>query len=219
MQIFPIFEEFRRLTADLDDTQFGKAVRYALGAYFGDEPGEESDILVKFVSKLLLDQASRYDEFREKQRGNATGNQGQPSAANVCQTQPMETDVYDVFPSPTPSPSPIPVLTQDNKADKPPAHRKFVPPTVQEVAGYCQEKGYAVDAERFVSYYEAIGWKVGRNPMKSWQAAVRTWASKEKPTVAPATPGNCSYVLATQEDPWDELMKNPEQRKAAGYSV
>ena len=124
----------------------------------------------------------------------------------------------DIGSYPTSTPTPTSTST-DSEADKPPAHRKFVPPTVQEVAGYCQEKGYAVDAERFVSYYEAIGWKVGRNPMKSWQAAVRTWASKEKPTVAPTTPGNCGYVLAPQEDPWDELMKNPEQRKAAGYSV
>lgn len=109
MQIFPIFEEFRRLTADLDDTQFGKAVRHALGVYFGDQLDEEPDSLVKFVSKLLLDQATRYDEFREKQRGNATSNQEQPSVANVSQTRPMEANACDVLPSPPPSPSPSPI--------------------------------------------------------------------------------------------------------------
>ena len=209
MQIFPIFEEFRRLTADLDDTQFGKAVRYALGAYFSDEPGEESDILVKFVSKLLLDQASRYDEFREKQRGNATGNQGQPSAANVCQTQPMETDVYDVSPSPPPSPSPIPVpvLTQDNKADKPPARPQFSPPSVQDVAGYCQEKGYAVDAPRFVDYYSSVGWRVGKHPMKDWRAAVRSWERKDSQQSAAPEPKDCGYVLAPLEDPYETAMR------------
>lgn len=118
-------------------------------------------------------------------------------------------------------------LTQDRlgkdrkiiEADKPPTRKRFVPPTVQDVAEYCRGKGYAVNAERFVDYYTANGWKVGKNPMRDWRAAVRTWVSKEKLTVAPATSGNCGYVLATQEDPWDELMKNPEQRKAAGYSV
>lgn len=209
MQIFPIFEEFRRLTVDLDDTQFGKAVRYALGAYFGDEPGEESDILVKFVSKLLLDQVSRYDEFREKQRGNATGNQGQPSAANVCQTQPMETDGYGVLPSapPSPSPIPVPVPTQDNKADKPPARKRFTAPTVQEVTNYCRDKGCSIDAERFVDYYESVGWKVGKNQMKDWKAAVRTWAAKEKPVQPSAAQEHCGYVLAPLEDPYEVAMR------------
>ena len=57
-------------------------------------------------------------------------------------------------------------------ADKP--HR-FTPPTLAEVRDYCLERGNTVDAERFVNYYTANGWKVGKNPMKDWRAAVRTW--------------------------------------------
>ena len=60
--------------------------------------------------------------------------------------------------------------------------QKFKPPTVEEVFEYIQEKGYNVDAEHFVSYYESNGWKVGRNPMKSWKAAVVTWAKNESKT-------------------------------------
>lgn len=48
-------------------------------------------------------------------------------------------------------------------------------PTTEEVRAYCQERGNHVDAERFVDYYTANGWKVGKNPMKDWKAAVRTW--------------------------------------------
>jgi len=217
VQIFPIFEEFRRLTADLDDAQFGKAVRHALGVYFGDQLDEEPDALVKFVSKLLLDQANRYDEFREKQRGNATGNQEQPSAANVSQTQPMEANACEVLPStpPSPSPSPLPVPIQGNEVGKPPAHKRFVHPTVPMVAAYCGEKGYHLDAERFVDYYTANGWKVGKNPMKDWRAAVRTWAAKEKLTVAPpATQEHCGYTLAPLEDPFEVAM-----REGGGISV
>lgn len=206
MQIFPIFEEFRRLTADLDDTQFGKAVRHALGVYFGDHLDEEPDALVKFVSKLLLDQAARYDEFREKQRGNATSNQEQPSVANVSQTQPAEANTCGALPSTPPSPSPIPVPVQGNEVGKPPAQKRFVPPSVRDVADYCRGKGYAVDAERFVDYYTANGWKVGKNPMKDWKATVRTWAAREKPA-APATQEHCGYVLAPLEDPYEAAMK------------
>ncbi len=56
---------------------------------------------------------------------------------------------------------------------------KFEKPTVEAVRAYCAEKGYNVDAERFVNYYESNGWKVGRNPMKSWEAAVATWAKND----------------------------------------
>lgn len=54
------------------------------------------------------------------------------------------------------------------------AHR-FCPPTVDEVKAYILEKGYAVDAERFCDFYESKAWFVGKNKMKSWQAAVRNW--------------------------------------------
>ena len=66
-------------------------------------------------------------------------------------------------------------------ADKPPTRHRFSPPSVEDVREYCKEKGYNVDPERFVDYYISNGWKVGRNPMKDWQAAVRSWERKEKP--------------------------------------
>ena len=65
-------------------------------------------------------------------------------------------------------------------ADKPPTRPRFCPPSVDDVKSYCTEKGYKVDPQRFVDYYESNGWMVGRNKMKDWKAAVRSWASKEQ---------------------------------------
>lgn len=65
-------------------------------------------------------------------------------------------------------------------ADKPPSRPRFTPPTVETVRAYCNEKGYTVDADRFVDYYTSNGWKVGKNPMKDWKAAVRNWNGKEQ---------------------------------------
>ena len=48
-------------------------------------------------------------------------------------------------------------------------------PTLDEVKAYCNERNNRVDPERFIDYYTANGWKVGKNPMKDWKAAVRTW--------------------------------------------
>lgn len=68
---------------------------------------------------------------------------------------------------------------KENMADKPPNRHSFSPPCVDDVREYCREKGYNVDPERFVDYYTSNGWKVGRNPMKDWKAAVRSWNRKE----------------------------------------
>lgn len=51
----------------------------------------------------------------------------------------------------------------------------FKPPTVEEVAAYVKEKGYSVDAEQFVAFYESKGWMIGKNKMQKWRAAVATW--------------------------------------------
>jgi len=55
-------------------------------------------------------------------------------------------------------------------------------PTVAEISEYCKAKGYAIDAQHFFNYYEANGWKVGKNAMKSWQATCANWASRDKKT-------------------------------------
>jgi len=56
----------------------------------------------------------------------------------------------------------------------------FTQPSVQDVVQYAAEAGISIDAQAFVDYYEANGWKVGSNKMKSWQATVRNWARREK---------------------------------------
>lgn len=66
-----------------------------------------------------------------------------------------------------------------------PARKRFTPPTLAEVTAYCRERQNAVDPQRFIDYYTANGWKVGKNSMKDWKAAVRTWEGKQRDT-APA---------------------------------
>jgi hypothetical protein len=51
----------------------------------------------------------------------------------------------------------------------------FVPPSLKDVTLYCQERKNSVDPEKWFDYYCSNGWRVGRNPMKNWEAAVRTW--------------------------------------------
>jgi hypothetical protein len=53
--------------------------------------------------------------------------------------------------------------------------KRFTPPTLEEVTAYCIERNNNVDAERFIDYYTSNGWQVGKNKMKDWKAAIRTW--------------------------------------------
>ena len=58
--------------------------------------------------------------------------------------------------------------------------KKFIKPTVEEVKEYCLERKNNIDPEYFIDYYNANGWKVGKNPMKDWKASVRTWERRKK---------------------------------------
>ena len=69
-----------------------------------------------------------------------------------------------------------------------PSSSRFIPPSVDEVASYGDTlTPKFTQAGKFVSYYESNGWKVGKNTMKNWKAAVRTWQSNEKETTATGT--------------------------------
>jgi hypothetical protein len=58
---------------------------------------------------------------------------------------------------------------------------KNIRPTLQEVKDYCLERNNSVDAEKWYDFYSAKGWKIGKEPMKDWKAAVRTWERKQMP--------------------------------------
>ncbi len=55
-------------------------------------------------------------------------------------------------------------------------NKRFVKPTIEEIEDYINEKGYQVDAHKFYDYYESNGWRVGRNPMRDFKAAIRNWS-------------------------------------------
>ena len=72
--------------------------------------------------------------------------------------------------------------------------KRFTPPTLAEVKAYCEERGNNVDPERFIDFYESKGWMIGKNKMKDWKAAVRTWEKPMDPKKRSA-------------DEWDEIAR------------
>lgn len=75
----------------------------------------------------------------------------------------------------------------ESRADKPPAptpKKQFIPPTLDEVTAYVQERGSKVDPQGFIDFYAAKGWQIGKTPMRDWKAACRNaehWERWGKP--------------------------------------
>lgn len=58
--------------------------------------------------------------------------------------------------------------------------KRFIKPTLDEIKQYCIERKNNINAEKFINYYEANGWKIGKNTMKDWKACIRTWEGNDK---------------------------------------
>ena len=98
---------------------------------------------------------------------------------------------------------------KDNK-DNNINNKLFKPPTVDEVKAYCRERNNSIDAEAFVSFYESKGWMIGKNKMKDWKAAVRTWEQKDKQSSKPTMPNykkGTFFQLQEQNYDMDELER------------
>ncbi len=67
------------------------------------------------------------------------------------------------------------IRREESKKDKKTSNTIFMPPPLEEVKNYCQERKNQVNAEKWFDFYESKGWMIGRNKMKNWKAAVRTW--------------------------------------------
>jgi hypothetical protein len=70
--------------------------------------------------------------------------------------------------------------TTNNNVKK---EKKFIIPTFNDVLEYCMQNNLEVDPNRFINFYESKGWMVGKNKMKDWKAAVRTWVKPKQEQV------------------------------------
>ena len=71
-------------------------------------------------------------------------------------------------------------LDKNTIESKPQRETAFIPPTVEEVAAYCEERGNGIDAQQFVDFYTGTNWFRGKTKIKDWRACVRTWERRER---------------------------------------
>lgn len=77
----------------------------------------------------------------------------------------------------------------------------FIPPSLEDVKAYCQERNNQVNPQAFIDFYESKGWMIGKNKMKNWKSAVHTWENRE-PKKASKTMGKQNF------DTFTDLYKN-----------
>jgi hypothetical protein len=69
-----------------------------------------------------------------------------------------------------------PTTNKNEKKDLKPKVKRFVPPTIEEIKAYCQDRNNSVDPERFFHHYQANGWVQGKGkPVKNWKSCIITW--------------------------------------------
>lgn len=183
-EAFTVFEKFGDVCAELEESD-RKELIYAINMYgmFGVE------VELPYMLKALF--ISLKEDIDNSKAMRARGSKGGRPKGKPRVSESEKPEVSDDY-EPVVSESGEPMVSEDSEnsesqskpiQSKPnqskPKVRRFTPPSVDEVREYCSEKGYTFDPEAFVAFYESKGWKVGRNPMKSWQAACTTWQKRQ----------------------------------------
>lgn len=164
------YRSFFEAVEDLPPEDFKQAVtaimRYALDGTADDVKGVAKSILI--MARPQIDKNNK--RYENGTRGGRKPNDNQ----TITKTEPK-----CISSKPN-------VNVNDNVNDikentlKSVKEKRFAPPTPENVREYCREKGLSVDADRFVDFYSAKGWMVGKSKMKDWKAAVRNWERQDK---------------------------------------
>lgn len=199
MQYLQIFADKEELLEPFDDAERGRLftamMRYAL--HCEEIPLAGNERFIWPVFKQMIDQSREALENKRKagsarQQKAAEDNTTQQDAAQAQQTEAkggikQESRIKK---------QDIRININNNGGIGKPRGARFSPPTPEAVSEYAREAGITIDAQQFVDFYAAKGWKVGSAPMKDWQAAARNWARRDAKDARP--PNTIKRVGAQQ---------------------
>lgn len=174
----PIFFDWLEVTQDLSPEEKGNLID-AVVAYAS---GQEYEHLLtggcKIAFRFLKGQVDRNNAISEA-RSNARSNKQEQNTTNDNKPEQNATN----FPKEKEKEK-----DKEKENNKEKGKRKqFTPPTVEEVAQYCKERGNHIDPEYFVAYYAKQDWYLSNGrKMSDWRQAVITWERKDKDRTQPA---------------------------------
>lgn len=188
-EYFCAYHSYIKQCKGLSDSELGRLFRalleYSASGKVPELNGRES-VAFDFMSANIDRDAESYKD---------TCNRNRENISKRYERIRSNTSVYETYQEKEEEKEKEELLKKDISNEiskKSTRQKKFVPPTEEEVAAYCLERKNKVDAAYFVDHYTSNGWKVGKQNMKDWKAAVRTWEkngynqpSKKQDTVEP----------------------------------
>jgi hypothetical protein len=164
---FVLYCDIIHTIEQLTDEQAGHLFKHVL-YYVNDLNPDTDNVITKIAFEPIKQQLKRdlvrYEKIRERNSLSARMRWD----ANACERMPNDAKNAD---NDNDNDNDINIVLEQ-KAKKP---KRFSKPPVDDVRQYMAELNMNDMSQRFVDYYESNGWKVGKNPMKDWKAAVRTW--------------------------------------------
>ena len=184
LEYIPFYYSYRKKLEKLSDQEVGRLVRslleYGETGETEELAGRES-IAFDFIADDINRAKAAYEERCAKNQRNIEKRYARQDDTNVYDGIRTNTNVYETYQ--TKDKDKTKDKTKDNSL--PPngvsdtRAKRFTPPTLDDVSAYIRERGSNVDAQRFLDFYTAKGWMVGKNRMKDWKAAVRTWEKRD----------------------------------------
>lgn len=184
---FRMLPSYYEVIRDLPDEERLALYDAVMDFGFGNTPENLSPILGGYL-KLMQPSIQKSIKFEAKQKANGQKGGRPPSETqakpkqNPDKTQNNPDETQSDFGENLAIAVAVDVANErdiesdiEKHADKPRRAARFTPPSVDEVRSYCMERHNHVDPQRFVNFYASKGWMVGKNKMRDWRAAVRTW--------------------------------------------
>ena len=166
------YRSFYEAVKDLPAEEFKEAVSAIMEYGLNDEEQAPSGAAKVFLimAKPLIDANNKKHENGKKgAEFGKLGGRPKKETPKKPQENPNQTPNVNVD-----------VNVNENIKESEEKKPRFYPPTLEELKKYIADNKYNVDSERFIDYYTANGWTVGKNRMKDWKAAVRNWDRSQK---------------------------------------
>ena len=175
IEYFCCYHSYLEAMEELNDAEKGRlftaCLKYSMTGEAQQLSGNERFVFPAFRAQIDRDN-QRYEDKCKTRSASAKKRWD----ANACKS--MQDDANDAKEKEKEKEKAKEKEKENISPPKSPSRGTFTPPTMDDVRAYCKERNRGVDPDRWYNYYTANGWMVGKNKMKDWKAAVRTWEQK-----------------------------------------
>lgn len=189
-----LFEDYEELSSYTDE-QIGKIFKaFIAGSVFGEASSVSDPLCKRVLRDLYKEDGQALQVWERNDKNGGKGGRPPKPKENPNETQPKPKQNPNETQS-EPKQNPIEIEIEEEReiegeqevgskkekekeniyGAKAPARSSFTRPTLLEVKEYCEERNNGIVPEQWYDFYEANGWKVGRNAMKDWKACIRSW--------------------------------------------